>query len=57
MIVSESLIVGIDISENRDTAVLIVGKKQPKKATEILNAFQGEEAIELYMKLINKREK
>lgn len=57
MIVSESLIVGVDISENGDTAVLIVGKKQPGKAIEIVNAFQEEEAIELYMKLITEKEK
>ena len=57
MRVSESLIIGIDISENGDNAVLIVGRKQSGNATEILNAFQGEEAIELYTKLITKREK
>ena len=57
MIVSESLIIGIDISENGDTATLIVSKKQPGKVTEIVNTFQGEEATELYMKLITKKEK
>ena len=59
MKISESIIIGvdIDISENGDTPVLLVGRKQSEKATEIINAFQGEEAIELYMKLITKKEK
>ena len=57
MRVSESLVIGIDISENGDNAVLIVGRKQSGTDTEIVNAFQGEEAIELYTKLISKREK
>lgn len=56
MKINESLIVGVDISENGDTPVLIVVRKQPGKV-EIVNTFQGEEAIELYMKLITKREK
>lgn len=57
MKISESIIIGVDISENGDTPVLLVGRKQSEKATEIINAFQGEEAIELYMKLITKKEK
>lgn len=35
--------------------ILIVGRKKPNEVVEIINAFQGEEAIELYKKLVEKR--
>ena len=47
---AETLLVGFDISEN-DKCVLIVGKKRPNESVEIINAFQGEEAKDLYKKL------
>jgi hypothetical protein len=37
--------------------VLIVGHKDSRKDIEIINAFQGEEAYDLYLKLITKKEK
>ena len=35
-----------------DAAILLVGRKHPKKETEIVNAFQGQEAIDIYNKLV-----
>lgn len=50
-----SLIIGYDIDSSTDKAVLIVGRKRMNESTEIINAFQGKEAIELYEKLITKK--
>ena len=51
-----SVIVAFDYKENSDTAVLIVGQKTPKKDVSIINAFEGEDAKELWKKLttVNK---
>lgn len=46
-----SVIVSWDFSNGRDIGVLLVGK-QVKGKVEIVNAFQGKEAVELYEKLI-----
>lgn len=54
------LLVSIDIQggkDGKDNTVLIVGEKKNKDNIEIINAFQGEEALELYNKLITKKEK
>ena len=50
----DTLLVGISFSE-KDTGVLIVGRKRKDHGTDIVNAFQGEEALELYKKLITKK--
>lgn len=52
MKVNESLLVGVDFTNGEDSSVLIVGRKRPNQSVEIINAFQGEEAEELYKKLI-----
>lgn len=51
MDICSSVIVAFDYKENADNAVLIVGQKGPKKDIQIINAFQGEEAKELWNKL------
>ena len=45
------LLVSYDNVPN-DKPVLIVGRKEPRGALKIINAFQDEEAEELYKKLI-----
>lgn len=52
---SDSLLIGVDFSE-KDKGVLIVGRKQLNESVEIINAFQEEEARELYERLITKKE-
>lgn len=52
---SDTLLVAIDFHDP-DHGVLIVGRKKPKQALEIVNAFQDEEALELYKKLVTKKE-
>lgn len=55
---SEVLLVGFDDSHGDDACVLTVGRRNPHipAGVEIINAFQGEEAKELYLKLITKKE-
>ena len=48
---AESVIVSFNPTESVETALLIVGKKQPKKDVEIINAFQGIEAEKLWKQL------
>lgn len=51
-----SLIIGYDISHTSDNKVLVIGKRGPSGSIEIVNAFQGDEAEELYNNLITKKE-
>lgn len=53
--ITGSLIIGYDINSSTDNAILIVGRKRMNESTEIINAFQGKEAVELYEKLITKK--
>lgn len=46
-----TLLVSIDLSASENNAVLIVGRKKPNQSVEIVNAFDGEEAVALYKKL------
>lgn len=48
---NDSLLVSVDFSHGRDVGVLIVGRKRLNQSVEIINAFQGAEAEELYLKL------
>ena len=53
--ITGSLIIGYDIDSSTDKAVLIVGRKRMNESTEIINAFQDKEAVDLYKKLITKK--
>lgn len=52
--VCKSIIVGVDFTHGKDVGVLIVGEQVDGKVN-IINAFQGEEAYNLYKKLITKK--
>lgn len=55
---TDSILIGFDRKDDSiDQAVLIVGKKRPNQSVEIVNAFEGIEAIKLYEKLITRKEK
>lgn len=54
---SGALIVSWSFTNNKDHSVLIVGQKKPGKDMDIVNAFQGVEAEELYLKLVTRKEK
>lgn len=53
MRVTDSILVSVysDLKPGPDTTVLVVGKKKKGEAIDILNAFQGDEAMELWNKL------
>ena len=51
----DTLLIGVDISNGEDLAVLTVGRKRMNQSVEIVNAFAGKEAIELYNKLIDSK--
>lgn len=51
---AESVIVAMDFSRGVDTGVVIVGK-QMDGHMEIINAFQGKDAEELWEKLVGFR--
>ena len=55
MKINESLLVGVDFTNGEDIGVLIVGRKRTNQSVDIINAFQGKEAEELYNKLIGKK--
>ncbi len=48
---TDTILVSVDFSHSRDVGVLIVGRKLMNQSVEIINAFQGAEAEELYLKL------
>lgn len=51
-----SLLIGFDFTHGKDKSILIVGRKRPNESVEIINAFEGQEAVDLYEKLITKKE-
>lgn len=55
--VNECLLVSVDFTQGENAGVLIVGRQKNGKV-DIVNAFQGQEAIDIYKKLItvNKKE-
>lgn len=50
--ISDTILVSVDFTNGVDTGVLVVGRKRPNQSVEIINAFQGKEAKDLYLKLI-----
>ena len=48
--ITESVVVSIDIAQDGVSALLVVGK-QGFNGIEIINAFQGKEALLLYERL------
>ena len=52
---TESVIVSIDINEADETSALLVIGKRGVNGIEIINAFQGKEAILLYNKLTENK--
>lgn len=55
--ITDTILVSIDLSRNNENAVLVVGRKKPREAVDIINAFEGEEALELYKKLTTPKAK
>lgn len=45
------------VSFDPDSNLLLVGKKKPNETIDILNAFEGEEAADVYNLLITQKKK
>ena len=56
MHINTAFTVAVDFSE-KDKGVLIVGRQDEKGKMKIINAFEGEEAYELFQKLITMKKK
>lgn len=54
--VVDAIIVSYDNSSN-DIPILIVGRKRFNQSMDIINAFQGDEAVELYTRLTTIKNK
>ena len=54
---AHSLIIGVDFSRGPDQDVLIVAKGKHGVVAKVVNAFQGEEARELYHRLVTPKNK
>ena len=50
----DALLVGFD-NVNGDITTLIVGRKRPNQSINIINALQGDEAKELYERLVTPK--
>lgn len=53
---NDVLLVGFDFTHEVNQSILIVGKKNGK-TTDIINAFQGEDARALYDLLVTQQKK
>lgn len=51
----DTILVSFDFTNGKNNSVLIVGRKSPGQVVDIINAFQGEEAEELYKRLVTKK--
>lgn len=49
---SGAVIVSWDFSHSPDKHILLVGRKTPRADVEVINAFQGKEAHDIYEKLV-----
>lgn len=61
---SGCVLISWDISNGTDKTIVIVGKKAPGKDVDVINAFQGEEAMKVLQSIgsphiskVNKKEK
>ena len=52
--ITTSVIVTFNYKADKDTALLLVGKQNPGKGVQVINAFDGEEAKALWKKLTSK---
>lgn len=54
--VNECLLVSVDFTKGEDIGILLVGRQKEGKV-DIINAFQGQEAVDIYRKLITVKNK
>ena len=54
--INDTILVSVDFTQG-DVGVLVVGRKRPNESVEIINALRGDEAWELYERLITPKKK
>lgn len=54
--INDAIIVSIDYNESENNGVLLVGRRRRGGGIDIVNAFSGNEALELYKKLVTVKE-
>ena len=52
---TEALLISVTYDANGKVNLMVVGKKRKNESVEIVNTFQGEDAVRLYNELITKR--
>ena len=50
----DCLVIGIDLSNKNSIEMMTAGRVRSDQSIEIINTFQGDEARELYEKLVTK---
>lgn len=53
--INDCVLVSVDFSKGKDTGVLVVGRKTPRGGVKVINAFQGDEAMDIYNRLITPK--
>lgn len=48
---TKSVIIALDYDTVTDTAILLVGSKQPGKDVQVINSFEGETALDIWTKI------
>lgn len=51
-----TILISFNPCDSNGNELLLIGRKEANKPVDIINAFQGKEAVELYNKLITKTE-
>ena len=54
---SDTVLVSFNRESPTSDPILIVGRKRKNQSVEIINAFQGDEAVELYNRLITVKKR
>ena len=52
----DTILVSFNPCNSEGNELLLIGRKEENRPIDIINAFQGKEAIELYNKLTTKTE-
>jgi len=52
----DTILIGANFEHGIETGVLIVGRKMNGQQMDVINAFQGQEAMDIYNKLTTKKD-
>ena len=53
----DTILVGFNAANGDDAAFIVVARKNPGMGVTIINTLSGEEAVDIYKKLVTKKEK